>query len=123
MGVDNNRRVLGDVAGSLLGATLHDKRTESSQIDILLVLCKALADFLHEGFHCRSNILFCNTCLVSNFVDDFCLCPFLVLSYFYILIMCKSDNLRYRTAKLLFFSEIPKYFRTFFKKKAFFAKY
>ena len=64
----------------------HDanERAEATKIYILLILSKTHADFLHECLYSHGDIFLGYTCLLGNFVDDFCFCHF---SFAYILIM------------------------------------
>ena len=84
MSVDNQRHVLRDIAGGLLCTVLDNERAEATKIYILLILSKTHADFLHECLYSHGDIFLGYTCLLGNFVDDFCFCHF---SFAYILIM------------------------------------
>ena len=81
MGVDYDRRILRDVACSLLSTTLHNKGAKSTEINILLVLSEAHTNLFHKSFNSSSHVFFGNTCLLSNFVDDFCLGHFFSILY------------------------------------------
>ena len=76
MGLNNQCRVLGNITGSLGGAVLNGECSESTQIDILLVLCQTDADFFHESFYTSGNILAWDAGLLCNVLDDLCLCHF-----------------------------------------------
>ena len=47
---DNNRRVLGDVAGGLFCALLEDEAAEAAEIHVL-VLREGILDLIHEGLN------------------------------------------------------------------------
>ena len=46
--LDDEGGVLGDVTSRLLGAVLDDEATETAEINVLLIVGKTRADFLHE---------------------------------------------------------------------------
>lgn len=74
VGCNYNRSVFADVASSLFGAMLHNKRTETTQIDILFLFEHAVFDRLHKCFYSGGNIFTGDTCFLNDILDNFCFC-------------------------------------------------
>ncbi len=78
MGLNDHRRVLGNVASRLLCAALNSEGTKATKIDILFLYCHTLADFFHKSLYSGGNILFGESCVFNNFVDYICFCHLLI---------------------------------------------
>lgn len=66
-------RVLGDVAGYLLGAFLHDETAEAAEIHVVLLGQRRL-DALHESLDDSLHLHLLNAGAFSDFAYDICLC-------------------------------------------------
>ena len=71
MSGDNDRGLLGDVAGGFLGALFDDEAAEASQLHVLIG-GEGFLYGVHEGFNDSLDSVFVNTSFVGDFVYDFC---------------------------------------------------
>ena len=75
--------VLRDVASGLSGTVLDVEATEATQVNILLVLDKALLHLLHERLYYYANFLLSHTSSDCYFIYDICFSHFSSFIYFY----------------------------------------
>ena len=76
MGGNYDCSVLRDISCSLLGTMLDDEAAETTQVNILLIVEKALLDCLRKCLNCGGNILAGYTCRTHDLVDYICFCHF-----------------------------------------------
>ncbi len=66
-------RVLRYIAGYFLSALLDDERTETAEIDVLVIRQRTL-NLLHESLYDGLNLYLLRTCFLSDFANDICFC-------------------------------------------------
>ena len=92
---DGKSGVLGDVTGSLGCTVLDVEATETTQVNILLLLDEALLHLLHESLHYNANFLLWHASRDSYLVYDVCFGHFLiffVILLIYLKSVCKDTS-------------------------------
>ena len=115
VGCNHNCCVLRDVSCCLLCTVLHDKATETSQVNIFLSLQQTVFDSFHKCLDSSGCIFSCHTCRSNNFFYNVCFCHFIL----YVIVLY-IFVLTFGLANIRVFGGIRKYISVFF---AFYGKY
>ncbi len=102
--------VLGNISCGFLGSVLHDETAETTQIDVLLIVRKAVTYLLHESLYGGGYVSLVYSCLISDGVNYLCfrhiniMCILIMLFCFGLQRYCFS--VRYENFYRVFFENL-----------------